>query len=189
MQRRNGCLTLVGITAVIIVGLVCGGAFMFVRATLASDTARGHRNLATGNYRAAISAYSTAIALNPNDSDAYCSRGSAHFNLKEYQQAADDCTAALAINPGQIPAYLHRGASRRGLGDYAGAVSDLTIYIGYQPNSVSAWYERGLAYDRSGDATHALADYQRMVALYDAQHGGIRADLYTFAQQRIGELR
>ena len=51
------------------------------------------------DYNGAISDYTQAIEINPNDATAYYNRGSVKYNLKDYNGAISDYTKAIEINP------------------------------------------------------------------------------------------
>ena len=65
-----------------------------------------------GDYRGAIADYSKAIELNPNDAEAYSSRGVAKHHLEDYRGAIADYSKAIELNPNYTNAYFNRGVDK-----------------------------------------------------------------------------
>lgn len=63
-----------------------------------------------GRFEAAITDYTTAIALNPTHCRAYYNRAFSHDRLNQYDEAVADYTRALAIEPGNATALHNRGS-------------------------------------------------------------------------------
>lgn len=59
----------------------------------------GNAKLAEGDPRSAKQLANNALALDPQNSDAYSLRAAAEMDLKQYPAAAGDAAAALALNP------------------------------------------------------------------------------------------
>ena len=62
-----------------------------------------------GKYNTAISDYTTAIRLDPDDAVAYINRAVAYGNLGEYNTAISDYTTAIRLDPNDAVAYNNRG--------------------------------------------------------------------------------
>ncbi len=62
-----------------------------------------------GLYDKAIEAYTSAIAIDPNDAKAYNNRGNAYKNKGQYDRAIADFDKAIAIDPNHAKAYNNRG--------------------------------------------------------------------------------
>jgi tetratricopeptide (TPR) repeat protein len=59
--------------------------------------------------RQAITSFTQAIEVNPENTDAYMQRGRANKELKEYDKAIQDYTTALDLDPEEEAAYAGRG--------------------------------------------------------------------------------
>ena len=57
----------------------------------------------------AIADSDQAIALNPDDADAYTHRGLAYVSKGAFDAAIQDFTKAIALNPEHAGAYTNRG--------------------------------------------------------------------------------
>ena len=69
---------------------------------------RGKAQLQQENYREAISLFTEAIQLNPNDADFYYERGSLLGQLGDKEAAIRDFDSAILRNPNHSWAYLRR---------------------------------------------------------------------------------
>lgn len=83
-----------------------------------------------GEYGKAMTDYSKAIELNPNDADAYYKRGDAYHEMGEHIKAMSDYNTAIALNKDHASAYYNRGLAYRNKGEVPKAVSDLEKCIG-----------------------------------------------------------
>ena len=77
-----------------------------------------------GDHYGAISDYTKAIEIDPNDSQAYYNRGWNKGKLKDYYGAISDYTKAIEINPNNKDAYRNSGIDKKKIGDLYGACSD-----------------------------------------------------------------
>ncbi len=66
-----------------------------------------------GKYQFAIEDYNQAIALNPQDADAYNNRGYTYYLLKKYEEAMEDFNQAIALAPQYAKAYNNRGLTHK----------------------------------------------------------------------------
>lgn len=72
------------------------------------------------NYRAAIDAYSLAIAEAPDEPSFYGNRAAAHMMILAYESAIEDCEKAIALSPGMVKAYFRKGKALATLGKEGG---------------------------------------------------------------------
>ena len=77
-----------------------------------------------GDYYGAISDFTKAIEINPNNSRAYYNRGWNKAKLKDYYGAISDYNKALEIDPTDKDSYLNRSISKEKIGDIKGACLD-----------------------------------------------------------------
>ena len=78
----------------------------------------------TGEYHKAIAAFTRAIELDPNFTDAYISRGWVYIELEQYEQAVVDYTKAIELDPSLADAYINRSGAYIELGQYEQAIVD-----------------------------------------------------------------
>lgn len=126
-----------------------------------------------------------AIALHPDNVDAYRVRGQMRYEAKDYSNSLADFTKAIdevksnlravmgagdkdaAISYEQENAELWgmRAEVESKLGDNSAAIYDLTHAIELKPDFVAAFYLRGQLYEATGESGSAEADYSKVIGL------------------------
>ena len=91
-----------------------------------------------GDFQGAITDFSKAIEINPQDASAFLNRGVAKTKLGDYPGSIADFTKALEINPQYANALHNRGAAKAALGDYQGAIADYNKAIEVDPKDAVA---------------------------------------------------
>jgi tetratricopeptide (TPR) repeat protein len=112
--------------------------------------------------------YDRAIAINPQDANAYNNRGILKKDkLNDSQGALADYNKAIIINPEYANAYMNRGNLKRDkLNDNQGALSDYDRAIVLNPKSAGTYNNRGkLKQEKLNDNQGALADFDRAISL------------------------
>ena len=111
---------------------------------------KGNSCLEKKDYDAAITAFTEAIRLNPEDARAYNSRGICFENNGKHDEAIADFTEAIRLNPSDSVAYANRGHANFEKADLREAIADAPrlsdsiqevrwrIVIGGKPTSVKA---------------------------------------------------
>jgi tetratricopeptide (TPR) repeat protein len=133
-----------------------------------------------GEHREAIEDYDRALALDPNDSEAYRNRGVARGKLSEYGEAIEDFERALAFDPNDSAAYFNRGLAHYRLneyheaiedydhgqlGEYREAIADFERALALEPDVRTAYRKRGIAHGQLGEHRAAIEDYDHPIAL------------------------
>jgi serine/threonine protein kinase/tetratricopeptide (TPR) repeat protein len=111
-----------------------------------------------GQLNAAISCYSTGIALRPDLPWAYVNRGLAHLDIRDSPGALADFDRVIALRPDMVEAYINRAVARMGIGDFSGAVADLDRALERPDAPVQALFRRATARERLGDRDGAARD-------------------------------
>ena len=151
---------------VIAVGLLCGAC-----STLPTSTewlARADGYLKDGKQQKAIAAYNRAIALNPNNLEAYSSRGAAHFFAGDFALAEADFKYVLTKNPHHADVYTALGSAFAAQGDYGSALNMFNQAIALKPSRPENFVSRAGAYFMQGRYKEALEDYSAVLKYYPA---------------------
>jgi Tfp pilus assembly protein PilF len=127
--------------------------------------ARGQVLAKSAKTEEALAEFSTALALDPYNTQALMGRGLVYQGQYQHQQAIEDFTAANGLAPQRVEPLLARATSYLALDKAKEAAADLDEAVQADPNSAQAWTARGEAYERLGDKGKAAASYSRAVAL------------------------
>ena len=119
----------------------------------------------------AIEAYSTALAVNPNDPDVLNNRCSAYVATQQLDLALADCDRGLQIQPNDASIYLTRGNIRLNKNNFEDAVQDYSraIKINEQAGNAqlnqAAYSNRASALVNIGDFNGALNDINKAIEI------------------------
>ena len=102
-----------------------------------------------------------AIALNPDDAEAYLKRAIANSRLCRMSEVTGDLDATIRLDPDNAEAHVRRGIARAFLGELDRAVQDYSQAIQIDPESRFAYANRGLAYISLGRDADAQTDLDR----------------------------
>ena len=133
----------------------------------------GRDSIDKGEYDNAISHFTTAIRLNPNNALYYANRGAAYFSKGDYDGAILNFDKAIELNPDYANAYLGRGGSYTLKGDYDMAIADIERVFELEPGNSGAKELLAEAYVRRSsvyaleekDYDSAIADVDRAIEL------------------------
>jgi len=118
----------------------------------------------------ALDDFNQALAIDPNNAQAYNSRGLVKADMGDLAGAVEDYDAAIRLDPKLDQAFYNRGRARRALGDPQGAVQDFTEVVRLAPAPSNDF--RGAArvaslladtYMNRGNAYSDLGDYQAAI--------------------------
>jgi len=91
-----------------------------------------------GDLEGAITNYTEAIRLNPNDATTYNIRGNAYYKQEDLEGAITDYTEAIRLNPNNATAYNKRGNAHYKQEDLEGAIADYKEVLRVDPDHTSA---------------------------------------------------
>lgn len=106
---------------------------------------------------------SKAIALDPDNTNAYWNRSIAYYNSGEYENAVKDFEKILKQQPDNASIWYEKGMLERVLQKNKAAIKDLTRALTLKPNFALAYLERARAYNQRGKRKKAKADYVKAV--------------------------
>ncbi len=134
----------------------------------------GQRLLAKDS-RGAIKAFSKAIELNKNYTEAYLYRGLAKFDIDEFKSAIEDFSQVIKLNPNSLTAYAYRASAWSGVDNSENSIKDWKQATQIQPDDALSYNSLGNALSNSGkDKKAAVQEYDRAIALdpylYRAYH-------------------
>ena len=117
----------------------------------------------------ALSAYDTAIRLQPDYAEVYNNRGNIKSGLGSHDAALDHYDKAIYLNPNFAEAYSNRGSTKFRLSMHAAALTDLNEAIRLQPNFMNAYVNRGIVELGLNDIDEARSNLQTALVLAEQQ--------------------
>ena len=109
-------------------------------------------------YSDAITHYTAAIYLNPEDARAYNNRGIAYRCIGDFYAAIADYSRAIYLNPENARFYSNRGVAYRHRGDFYAAIADYSRAIYLNPENARFYSNRGEAWLHLKEWQKARAD-------------------------------
>ncbi|MCA8925692.1 MAG: tetratricopeptide repeat protein [Planctomycetes bacterium] len=118
-----------------------------------------------GQYLEALEVYGRAIALDPNNAEAYLGRAVSNHALGHLEEALEDFDDALELDPTVAGAYVSRATIKQTLDRYEEAWRDLDKALELDPDAASAHLRRGVSKLMLGRLEEALKDLDRAIEL------------------------
>ena len=149
-------LAVIGISACLLAG--CGDESSNV----------GDSYYKSGNYEAAIEAYSEYLRLEPTHIKSLYNRGRAYQELEEYEKALADFNAVIKEDPNNINALLSLANDfyyRQK--DYENAIFYADKVLKIDANSEVAYNIKGKAYQKLGKLSEAMEAYNDAISVND----------------------
>jgi tetratricopeptide (TPR) repeat protein len=121
------------------------------------------------DYLGALTEYTEAIRIEPNNAVAICCRGVAYYRLGNDRDAMIDYNQAIATDPKLATGYYRRGFLYYLAQDYTSAITDYNKAIELQPDFALAYSNRGYAYRDLYGEQEALIDWRFAAKLFKEQ--------------------
>ncbi len=134
---------------------------------------RGDGYFKDGSPVRALESYNRAVALNPDNLEAYASRGAVHFFQGNYDLAEADFKFVLDKNPYQADAYTAYGSVLAAKGHFEEALNVLNSALALKPGKPEIFFSRAGVYFMLGRYNEAVTDYTSVINLRPA------ADVYN----------
>lgn len=117
------------------------------------------------DFDGAITDYTRAIELDPEDAEAYNYRGFAHLYNGDIDKAIADYTKAIDIDQELTEAYKDRATAYLANSNFDNAINDYTKAIQLDPDDTNIYNYRGFAYFRNSEIDKAIDDLSRAIQL------------------------
>ncbi len=112
-------------------------------------------------YKEAISGFTKAIQINPNNAIAYYWRGNANHRTGKIVPAVSDYLKALQIAPDYAGPYMGRGAVYLHKNKIEAALADFNKAIELNPKFAEAYFDRALVYFIKKEYNKSWADVHK----------------------------
>ena len=124
---------------------------------------RGHAYEGKREFDKAISDYTQAISLLPNDVALRISRGRTYLAHGDTNEAINDFTEVIRLNADAATAYIYRGFAYQKKGDWDKPISDYSEILRRNPDTEAAYILRGFGYNKKGEFEKAITDYTEAI--------------------------
>lgn len=115
----------------------------------AQHISTGNSFAKSGNYQAALSELTTAIAVDPENARAYKLRGHVYYVLGDYTKSLADLDYVVALTPTSANAYCDRAIANSAAGNHGQALVDIDQALKIQPESVFALSVRKVVLEKA----------------------------------------
>lgn len=122
-----------------------------------------------GKAEQALSAYDTAIRLQPDYAEVYNNRGNIKNKLGSRDAALDDYNEAICLNPHFAEAYYNRAVQKVISEEFDTAIVDFTEAIRLNSDCAQAYTHRGVAKAELGNINEARSDLKTALVLAEQQ--------------------
>ncbi len=136
----------------------------------------------------ALSAYDTAVRLQPDYAEVYNNRGNVKNRLGCPDDALTDYDTAIRLNPYFPEAYYNRAVQKVISEDFDAAIIDYTEAIHIKPDYAEAYAYRGVAKAELGHIDEARSDLQTALVLSEQQANADFKVLVEKWLQRLEQL-
>jgi tetratricopeptide (TPR) repeat protein len=142
--------------------------------------------LKSGHYTEALHDFEKGLELEPDNDQAWLSKGSLLFRLKREREALACFERVVALNPTEAKAWANLGLVWRLQGQFDKALASFDHAVALNPNFWHSWYGRGHVLRDLNRPREALACYERTVEL-DPRNQELLAEFLIRATE-IGDL-
>ncbi|MCG6932184.1 MAG: tetratricopeptide repeat protein, partial [Gallionella sp.] len=134
----------------------------------------------------AVANYRSALEINPDYAEVYCSLGVALKELGQFDSAINSFKRALEINPNLVEGHYSMGLALLGLRMSDNAMACFQIALKINPNLTEAHYGMGLALQDLGLFEGAVESYHRALKIHPDYAEGYCG--LCLAQKELGLL-
>lgn len=138
-----------------------------------------------GDFNAAITDYTKAIELDPQNFSAFNNRGNVKQDKGDLKGAIVDYTTAAAINPRHATAHFNLGHAYQSKRDYPGAIYQYGKAIEVKPDYAMAYANRGLCQLYDGNDAEAQKDFDRSIEVDGALKDALEGYVAKVKQERM----
>ena len=107
-------------------------------------------------YDDAISAYSEAIKIKPDDANAFYSRAAAYAKKEDWANTAKDASSALAVKPDYADAQVLRAQANFSAKNYSEAIKDYEVIYAKDNNNAESLKALAFAYVANKDYANTI---------------------------------
>jgi tetratricopeptide (TPR) repeat protein len=133
--------------------------------TTAEAVMRGDSLYTQKRYQEALAAYDWALTLNPENAEAWNSKGTVLHDLRRYNEALTASDRATAIDPAKSNYWYNKGTMLYRLERYRDALAAFDRALALNPQYASVWNNKGVVLYEQKRYEEALAAWERALAI------------------------
>ncbi|CAI7800637.1 unnamed protein product, partial [Closterium sp. NIES-54] len=130
----------------------------------------GESQMASNQIRAALDSFSRAVALIPNDVEAWRLQGWGHKEAGNRREAEASFSRSVQLNESFLPALIAWVELRHVAGDHRGALKLLETTLRHHPASVQLRYLEASCHHAVGNFVQSITLYNNVLSLSPQQH-------------------
>lgn len=137
-----------------------------------------------GEHKNALTAYDTALELNPNSSVAWDGKGMVLGNLGRPQEAIQAHDQAIKLDPAFARAWNNKGVALGELKRYEEALGAYVQTVKLDPSFTTAWYNMAMTSAVLGDKEKVIEGLKQVLKLDGTMKEVILEDFQTFVDEK-----
>jgi len=119
----------------------------------------------SAKYDKSIEAFTRAIKIKPDFSEAYYNLGVSYVSVGKLKEAREALEKAIQISPDSADAYTNLGAVYSRMGMHADAIRTLKKAIALNSDNAGAYYNLGINYVKMNEYKEARASFEQAIRL------------------------
>lgn len=135
------------------------------RFSAVEEFAKGNDFAFRKDYTQALTAYDTALRLDPQLAEAYNNRGIVKYDLRQFSAAIEDYNIAIKLKQNYADALNNRGNAYAALGQFQIAANDLQASLRLNDKSANGHNNLGSVYLSQKNFNAAIEEYTRAIQL------------------------
>jgi len=142
---------------------------------------QGDAHAARSQHAQALTDYTCALRIAPEDASAYARRAFAYTALGNDEAALADFEQAVNLDEALVEIYVNRGSLYARLGNFGLAIGDFTLAATLDPQNITALNNRAVIHAIEGNYDLALSDLAQALSIDpdDPQAYATRGAVYS----------
>lgn len=149
--------------AVLAVGVLLGGNCSRERVQSMNKMNEGVLMAQQKRYADAVEALKSAVAVDPENDQAYWNLAIVHMEMRKFEAARDDLQKAISINPDQAGYHEKLGTVLMELEDWSGAKQAFQKAVEKDPQLFKAYFKLAQISEHMNDRQAALEQYTQAI--------------------------
>ena len=124
---------------------------------------KANKAINSGDYYTAISEFSSAIKLLPEEPKLWYNRANIKLKTEDYKGAIEDYSKAIELDTAFADAYYNRGIAKDKTNNFEGAIRDNALAIKYKPSYSDAYFNSAVEEGKISSYMEAIDKYTKVL--------------------------